>query len=286
MKENYKVLFIATFTNIVLGLVKLFAGIFMYSSALISEAVDSFMDVLNNLVAIFAVNRSHKPADKEHPFGHGKYEYVGSMILGIIIVIVGFNLILGFANIETEVPLVANLYVIVGATIIKLVLAMYLKRKGTSMNNHLVYALGVENQTDIYKSIVVFVGVSLSVFLDFKIFGLTFDNIAAIIIGIYIIKTGIGIMIESRDNILGKSSDDKTYKEIMEIIQKNESILGINDLKVIKYGPYIQVLVSIIVDGDITVSRGHDIASSIKRDIHQRSDVSYVLVHVDPDDEL
>jgi cation diffusion facilitator family transporter len=282
MENNYRVLLVATVTNIFLGVVKLVAGIFLFSTALISEAVDSLMDVLNNLVAIFAVNRSHQPADEEHPFGHGKYEYFGSLVLGIIIVIVGGNLILGFAEGTENIPLLEAIYVLVGATIIKFFLARYLKTKGKVLDNELIYALGVENQSDIYKSAVVFLGIILSIFTNFTIFGLTFDNIAAIFIGIYIVKTGIVILLESRDNILGQSASSEIYQEVKGIVEDTEKVLGVTDLKIIKFGPYFQVLVSIIVDASLPVEEGHNIASHVKQNIMKRNDISYVLVHVDP----
>lgn len=282
MENRYHVLLVATFTNILLGVVKLVAGILLFSTALISEAVDSLMDVLNNLVAIFAVNRSHKPADAEHPFGHGKYEYFGSLVLGIIIVVVGVNLILGFAEGSAQIPLIEAIYVLIGATVIKFFLARYLKTKGKQHENELIYALGVENQTDIYKSSVVFLGILLSVFVDFTIFGLTFDNIAAIFIGIYIVKTGVVILIESRDNILGQSASSEIYQELKNVVASTDQVLGVEDLKIIKFGPYFQVLASIIVDASLTVEEGHAIASVVKANILKRNDISYVLVHVDP----
>ena len=176
MKKNQKSLIIAIIVNIFLGVVKLISGILMFSGALISEAVDSLMDVINNLVAMFAVNRSHEPADDEHPFGHGKYEYIGSLFLGIVIVIVGVNLILSFSEPRENLPLIESLYVLVGTTIIKFFLARYLVKEGKSKDNQLIYALGVENQSDIYKSVIVFFGILLSVFVDFTILGLTFDS--------------------------------------------------------------------------------------------------------------
>ena len=282
MKRDYKVLLIATITNIFLGTVKLVGGILLFSSALISEAVDSLMDMLNNLVAIFAVNRSHEPADEEHPFGHGKYEYFGSLVLGIVIVVVGINLIIGFADPTESIPLLEAVYVLVGTAVIKFFLAGFLKKQGKAMDNQLIYALGVENQADIYKSGVVFVGILLSIFTEFTIFGLTFDSIAAIIIGIYICKTGIVILIESRDNILGQSASSEIYQELKSIVESTEKVLGIEDLKVVKFGPYFQVLVSVIVDAKLTVEEGHDIASQVKINISKRNDISYVLVHIDP----
>lgn len=284
MKSNQKSLIIAIIVNAFLGVIKLFGGIFMYSSALISEAVDSLMDVINNFVAMIAVNRSYEPADDEHPLGHGKYEYVGSLILGVVIVVVGVNLILSFAEVKDNVPLIEGIYILIGTTIVKFFLSRYLIKKGKNNDNQLIYALGIENQSDIYKSIVVFLGIILSVVTDFTILGLSFDSIAAIIIGLYIVKTGFVILIESRDNILGQSASSEIYASINKLIEKTEGVLGIGDLKIIKFGPYYQVLASIIVDKDITVDQGHSIASVVKENILTRNDIAYVLVHVDPNE--
>lgn len=276
------------FVNIFLIVVKILSGIFFNSVALIADGVHSTSDLLSDIFVILGIRYSLKPADEEHPFGHGKFEYVLSFILGIFILIVAYNLarsvILNF-NDPVVIPSFITLVIVVFVVVIKLFLARYLIRRGNEEDSQIIKASGKESLSDVFSSIVVFVGI-LGVLIGEKL-GIEIltkgDKIASIIIALFIINIGFRIIYDAVIALQGKAVSTKISDEYKGKILAVKGVLGVDHIDMIIYGPYYQVLVDIRVDGFITVKEGHDIAKAVQTILYEDEKVSHVVVHVNPE---
>ena len=275
--------------NIFLVLVKILTGIFFNSVALIADGIHSISDLLTDVFVIMGIGHSLKPADDEHPFGHGKFEYVLSLMLGIFILIIAYNLgkevIINYSE-PVVVPGIISLIVVIFVVIVKLFLARYLIRKGEEEDSQIIKASGKESFTDVFSSIVVFVGI-LAVLIGerFEIgILLKGDKIASVIIALFIINIGIRIIYDAITALQGKAANPKISLEYKEVINNVEGVISVDKIDMITYGPYYQALVEIKVDGNISVKKGHDIAESVSKILNNDEKICHVVVHVNPED--
>lgn len=287
--KSTNIMYRSIVVNIVLSIIKFVFGFITNSQSIISEGVDSAMDSFNNLIAIFAIKRSHDPADKDHPLGHGKVEYVASLILSFVIFGVGFALISEIFSQRSMVviPQPTALIVLIITTVVKVFLALYLIKQSKLINNQLIYSLGQENLLDVMKSSIAFVGILLSIASDF--FDLEIlkygDIVAGVIIALFILKSGYEIMSDSISNILGKSADEDVILRFKELIKSIEGVEEIKWVDIIKQGPCYLVLSTILVDKSITIEAAHDIATLVDEALHQTNEVIYSNVHIEPTED-
>lgn len=273
--------------NILLVVIKILTGLFFNSVALIADGIHSISDLLSDVFVILGIRYSLKPADDEHPFGHGKFEYVLSLMLGIFILIIAYGLgkevITNYSE-PVVIPGVVSLIVVVIVVIIKLLLARYLIKKGKDEDSQIIKASGRESLTDVFSSVVVFIGILAVLIgekLDISIL-LKGDKIASVIIALFIINIGIRIIYEAITSLQGKAVNPKICKEYKAIIKNVSGVIDVDNIDMITYGPYYQALVEIKVDGNISVRDGHDIAENVSNILKNDEKICNVVVHVNP----
>lgn len=277
--------------NIFLVIVKILTGIFFNSVALIADGIHSISDLLTDVFVILGIGHSIKPADAEHPFGHGKFEYVLSLMLGVFILIIAYALgkevITNYSE-PVVIPGIVTLIVVVFVVVIKLFLARYLIRKGEEEDSQIIKASGRESLSDVLSSIVVFIGIFAVLIgekFDIAIL-LKGDKIASIIIAMFIINIGIRIIYDAITALQGKAVNPKISQEYKEIINMVEGVIFVDKIDMITYGPYYQALVEIQVDANITVKEGHDIAENVSKMLNDDEKICHVVVHVNPGKKL
>ena len=282
MKKSFAV-------NIFLVILKIASGLLFNSYALIADGVHSISDLMSDVFVILGIKHSLKPADDEHPFGHGKFEYVLSFVLGLSIILIAYNLaknvITNFDDIA-KVPSMISLIVVIAVVIIKLFLARYLIKKGKETDSQIISASGKESLTDVFSSIVVFFGI-ISVIIGEQI-GLDLllkgDKIASIIIAIFIVRIGALIIYDAVKSMQGKSVSKEICSVYKKQIQQIDGVIDVDHIDMIAYGPYYQALVDIRVDGNKTVTEGHDIAENVTKALYDNEKICHVVVHVNPDE--
>ena len=278
------------FGNIFLVGLKIASGFLFNSVALIADGVHSVSDLLSDVFVILGIRHSVKPADDDHPFGHGKFEYVLSFILGLSIIFIAYNLgrnvIVNFNETPT-IPSVISLFIVVIVVVVKVYLSRYLILKGKELDSEIITASGKESLTDVYSSAVVFVGI-LSVLLGeyFKVdWLLKGDKVASILIALFIVRIGIQIIWEAITSLQGKAVKKEVSEHYRTMIKNTDGVIDVDHLDMISYGPYYQVLVDIRVDGNITVKEGHDIARKVSIKLNGDEKICHVIVHVNPEGE-
>ena len=198
-------------SNALIILFKIIAGIVSGSISIISEAIHSFSDFLASVVTFFAVSRSSEPADKDHPFGHGKTEYITSMIIGLIIIILSLGIINSVFHKEITIPNILIIVVSIFTITSKFILASYISKKGKLYNNNILIASGKESKSDVYSSIFVLISILLMQFSNqINIFKYA-DIVGTIIIALFILHTGYRVLMDNISILLEEQVNDKDY---------------------------------------------------------------------------
>lgn len=278
-----KVLLVSSITNIFLSIIKILFGFIGKCNALVADGIHSLSDLSTDFVAIFGNHLSLKPADKKHPFGHGKTEYLTSMIIGIVIIILGLSLIYNIFNKEIIIPDLIMMLVSLFTIVSKLLLSNYIYKKGVEYSNNILIASGKESRADVYSSIFVLLSIVLMQFSNEVSILKYADMFSTIIIALFIIKTGFNILKDNIGILLEEQVLDKKYlKEIKSIITSFDEIVEIKDLYVLRYGPYYK-LVSNVIMKDLLLTDAHNVIDEIEKKLKEKDNrIKYVFIHMEP----
>lgn len=271
-------------TNFFLSIFKVISGIIFHSSALIADGIHSFSDLVTDVVAILGNTFSLKPADREHPYGHGNIEYLTSIVIGTIIIIIGLILIGSVVDKEIVIPNVLVIVVSFITIVVKTILSRYLIKKGITHKNNILIASGKESSADVVSSIIVLISGILMQFTNtIEIFKYA-DIIASIIVGIFIIHTGFSILKENISQILGRREDDEEFISDIKIELFNfEDVLDVDDIMLMKIGPYYRVSIELSMDSSYSLKKAHDIAHNMEKILMLKNEkIKYVNIHVNP----
>ena len=234
--EIIKTSIISIITNIMLVITKAIVGFMANSIAIITDAINNTTDALSSIITIIGIKYANKTADKEHPYGHGRAEYVSSLIVSTVVLYVGATaLIESIKKIiqPTKVDYSTTTIIILLIGIIaKFILGIYVQRKGKKINSGALKASGVDAFNDGLLSISV-----LAAAIIYMVFKVNIEAYVGILVSLYIIKTGIELIKESVDNVLGKRPDQKLVKKIKQEILKEQDIISVHDLNLNDYGP-------------------------------------------------
>ncbi len=278
-----KVLLVSSITNIFLSIIKILFGFIGKCNALIADGIHSLSDLSTDFVAIFGNHLSLKPADKKHPFGHGKTEYITSVIIGIVIILLGLSLIYNIFNKEITIPNLLMILVSLFTIISKYILSSYIYKKGIEYSNNILIASGKESKADVYSSIFVLISIVLMQFSnELKILKYA-DMLSTVIIALFIIKTGFNILKDNIGILLEEQILDKEYiNNIKNIITSFNEIVEIKDLYILRYGPYFK-LVSNVIMKDLSLTDAHKIIDEIEKKLKEKDDkIKYVFIHMEP----
>ncbi len=281
------VMFISFLTNLLLSLLKIVSSIVFNSTSLMADGIHSFSDLITDIIAIIGNNFAHKPPDDKHPFGHGKFEYIASLIIGFSIILLGIILIKESIIAKINIPNYTVITVIIITIFIKIVLYKYLLKKGFKYGNSILIASGKESMTDVLSSILVLISVITMQFSNKYKFLMYSDKLTSIIISILIIKVGFNVVQENLSMAIGECVTDKMYlKDIREILLKKEDVVFMNDLIILKYGPYLILDCEICMPSDLLLKDVSRTISKIKSEIKKYdSKINYININVSTNDD-
>ena len=282
-KIVYKVSLITIIVNIVLTIIKLLSGIFGKSQAMISDSIHSLSDVLSTIVVIIGVKLSLKKPDKLHPYGHERIECVAAIILSIMLLITGIGI--GYTGINNiifntniSIPEIEALLAAIISIIVKEIMFWYTKINANKINSNALLADAWHHRSDSLSSIGSLIGI-----IGARIGFYKMDSIASIIICIFIIKVAIDIFRDSIDKMIDKSCNEETIKEITNIINANNKVLYIDEIKTRQFGNKAYVDIEISVNEKITIKEAHDIAEKIHDEIEKKINIiKHCMIHVNP----
>lgn len=285
MNKITKTMTVSAVTNTFLSFIKIIFGFIGNSTALIADGVHSFSDLATDCIAILGGFLSRKPADEKHPFGHGKIEYVTSLGIGLLVLLLGFTLIYKAFEVDIQIPSLIMVSVSLFTIISKYFLAHYISIKGKEYNNNILIASGKESKADVYSSIFVLISIVLMQFSN-QISLLKYANlIATLVISLFIIKTGYDILKDNISILLEEQITDEDYKEnIQNIILSYEEIRELQSFYILRYGPYYKLIATVIMDKTISLEHAHNIIDEIEEKIKKKDKkIQYVFIHMEPE---
>lgn len=282
-KEKKIAALVSIISNTVIIILKVLGGIISGSVSIISEAIHSFSDFLASLLTFFAVSRSSEPADKEHPFGHGKYEDMSGFIEGGLIIFAGLFIIYEavkkcFNPYEYQLEPDIGIYIMCFAVIANFFVSKYLFYVAKKYDSISLYSDAQHLRADIYSSFGVLLGL-----ITIKLTGFIFlDSLIALIVAFVIIKTGYSIAKDTLNNLLDGSMPQEDINNIEEILKKNDSIKGYKNLKARKAGHCKDIEITVFFNPDLKISECHKICDEIEDSIGECFKNANVIIHAEP----
>ena len=223
-------------SNVVLTSFKAFIGVLSHSIAIISDAVNNLSDALSSIITILGTKLAGKAPDREHPYGHGRAEYITSLLVSAIVLYAGVTALIESAkkiiHPETRDYSIITLIVLIAGILVKFILGIYVKKKGKEVNSDSLVASGI----DAFNDAILSISVLLST-LIYIAFNISLEAYVGVLVSLFIIKTGIELVKEAVDNMIGTRVESKLSKAIKREITKEEDVKGAFDLILNNYGP-------------------------------------------------
>ena len=280
-RETKKVGIVGIIGNVFLFIIKIVIALISKSNAMLADSINSGTDVLSSLMTLIGGKIAGEPSDEDHNYGHGKAEYIFSLIISLIMgylaIKIALNGISSLIN-ETKFEFTYALVIVCIVTIIaKFCLYKYTHKIGKESNNILILANSQDHINDVYTTASVLIGTMAALLNLYWL-----DGVVAIGIAIRIFYSAIEFFMQSYDVLLDKSMPEKEIDEIKETIKSYEKIDHIDKVTSKAVGNSFVVIIKVSVDGDMTVSESHDIVGKMKAEIMKQKNVYDVIVRVNP----
>lgn len=277
--------------NLVLSVFKLIIGILTASVAIMADAMNNLSDAGSSIISLVSFRLSAKPADRDHPFGHARIEYVASMVVSFLILLVGFEMltdslgvIFGFSETETPNFSITSLIILGFSILVKFFLSLYYRKVGKKINSSVILASATDSLFDAISTLAVLIS---SIIIKITAIAII-DAIVGLLVSIMILVAGIRTLNDTKNSILGEAPVKETIDSILKIVSEYPEIIGTHDLTVHNYGPghYIATLHA-EVDGSGDIYILHDIIDNVEKRLATELNI-ICTIHLDPittDDE-
>lgn len=288
-KEIYKVTLIGTGVNAVLIVLKFVAGIVGRSSAMVADAVHSLSDFITDIIVLIFVKIAGKPRDKGHDYGHGKFETLATLVIGLILAIAGIGLMInGIEQVVDSLkgnalprPTMLALIIAIVSILAKEWLYRYSLKKGKEVNSPAVVANAWHHRSDAISSGGTLVGIAGAMFLGER--WRILDPIAAIVVSIFIIKSGYDIMKPCIGELLEASLPEDQEREILDIVRGIPGIRNVHNLRSRRIGNGIAIDLHAKMNGSESLADAHARATAAEKAIKARfGDNSIINIHMEP----
>lgn len=272
----------SVFVNIALTISQVSAGLVSGSQGLIADGIHSLSDLVADFVVLLAAQHSQKEADDDHHYGHQRYENAASLVLGGLLFVVGLGMIWSAVTklqSPESIPQVHTLalWVALGALVAKEILFRYMLGVAEKVRSSMLVANAWHARSDAASSLVVSIGIGGNL-LGFTLL----DPIAALIVGFMISKMGWSFLWDAIHDLTDRAATEEQVSGIAAEIIATPGVLGFHQLKTRKTGDMILADVHLEIDGNLTVTEGHDIARQAKLNVMAKHPVLYLMTHVDP----
>lgn len=273
--------------NILLSIFKFVVGMIANSMSIISDAVNNITDAGSSVVSMIGFKLSQKEIDKDHPWGHGRMEYVAAFIVDVLIIIVGYQLLQTSIDkiIHPEMPSITNATIIllVVAILVKLWLFVFYRKIANTIDSAAIRGTAYDSISDTISTLAVLISAIVA-----KLANVSIDGYISILVSMFILFTGCKALKETIDLLLGEKPDEEFVKEIEEFTKNYELVSGIHDIMVHDYGPGRKIVsFHAEVPANCNILKAHDIIDQMEQDIYIKFNC-ITTIHMDPivtDDE-
>ncbi len=273
--------------NLILFAAKFTVGTISGSIAITADAVNNLSDAGSSIISLVTFRVSAKPADREHPFGHARIEYVSSLIVSIIILLIGYELFSSSLNKilhpSETVFHIASVIILALSVLCKLWLGLFNRKLGQKIDSGVLRATGADSLSDALSTTAVLASLLIYRFTSFDT-----DGYMGIIVSVIIFIAGIRILNDTKNSILGEAPSEETVRAIRETVAQYPDMLGMHDMMIHTYGANVTIAsLHVEVDAASDMMSMHDIVDHIEKELYEEHQI-FCTIHMDPiitDDE-
>lgn len=267
--------------NVFLFSVKLLIGIILNSISVTADAFNNLSDAGSSIISLVGVKMAGKPADADHPFGHGRIEYIAALIVSFLVIQVGvtfFKDSVGKIFLPEEMSFhLVSVLILIFSIGIKLWLGMFNKALGTRINSKVMMAAATDSIGDVITT-----GATIVSILVFHFFSLNIDGIIGVLVACIVIWAGIGIARDTLAPLIGTGADPVLYREIISMVENYPGIVGSHDLIVHNYGPGRSMAsIHAEVSREANIEDSHETIDRIEREVSKKLGI-FLVIHMDP----
>lgn len=267
--------------NVILFTIKLIAGLLSGSVAIVADAVNNLSDASSSIISFIGFKLASKPADADHPYGHGRYEHISALLVACLVLAIGIEILK--SSIEkiihpTDINAsIITIVILVISILVKLYMMYFNTKTGKLIKSKTLIATAQDSRNDVIST----GAVLLTIIISFA-FNLNLDGIMGVLVAIFILVSGLMLVKDTLDPILGIAPEPETVKTLSDLISSYEYVLGIHDLIIHDYGPgNTFASVHCEVDSKIDVLLAHDQIDNIERDVFEKTNI-HLVIHYDP----
>ncbi|MGO5053767.1 cation diffusion facilitator family transporter [Lachnospiraceae bacterium LCP25S3_G4] len=272
---------VGIFCNVLLFAMKFIIGLVLHSISVTADAFNNLSDAGSSIISLIGVKLASKPADEEHPFGHGRVEYIAALSVAFLVVQVGFTFFKdAISKIREPEQLrfqMVSIIILLLSIIVKLWLGIFNKKLGTKIDSKVMMATA----TDALGDVVVTASTILSL-IFWKLTGINIDGFVGLAVSLLVIWAGINIAKETLEPLIGEAIAPEVYEQITEFVEHFDGVVGSHDLIVHNYGPGRSMAsIHAEVPNDVDIEKSHEIIDRIEREALTYLGM-YLVIHMDP----
>ena len=272
---------VGIFCNVLLVGAKLLIGLLINSISVMADAFNNLSDAASSIIGFIGVKMAEKPADDDHPFGHGRIEYIAAFIVAFIVIQVGFSLfktsLNKILNPESMSFKWISIVILSLSVAVKLWLSLFNRTLGKRINSKVMLATSADAMGDVVTTSATMLSIAV-----FGIFGVNIDGIVGIAVSVVVMIAGVNIAKDTLAPLIGEAIDPQLYEQITNFVESFEGILGTHDLIVHNYGPSKSMAsIHAEVPNDVNVERSHEVIDQIEHEAARRFGL-LLVIHMDP----
>ena len=269
------------FCNVFLFVVKWTVGFLIHSISVMADAFNNLSDAGSSIIGLVGVKMAEKPADEEHPFGHGRIEYIAALIVAFLVLQVGFTFFKDSIGKIREPEMIRfraiSVVVLTLSVGVKLWLGLFNKKLGQKINSKVMMATATDAIGDVITTTA-----TIASILFFRLTGINIDGFVGIGVSLVVMWAGVGIARDTLEPLIGQAVDPEVYIRITEFIERYEGIEGTHDLIVHNYGPGRSMAsIHAEVPNDVDIEVSHEIIDKIEREAARELGI-FLVIHMDP----
>ena len=272
---------VGIFCNVFLFAVKFVVGFILNSVSVTADAFNNLSDAGSSIISFVGVKMAEKPADRDHPFGHGRIEYIAALVVSFLVLEVGFTFLKdSIGKIQTPEALnfqTVSVAILIVSIAVKLWLGLFNRKLGERINSKVMMAVFTDSMGDVITT-----GATILSLIFFRLTGINIDGIVGVGVALVVMWAGVGIARDTLEPLIGEAIDPEVYKEIKSFVESYDGIEGTHDLLVHNYGPGRSMAsIHAEVPNDVDIEQSHEIIDRIEREAAKKLGI-FLVIHMDP----
>ncbi|MGN1140962.1 MAG: cation diffusion facilitator family transporter [Oliverpabstia sp.] len=283
VRTSYGVLssIVGIFCNVLLFAAKFLIGALMHSISVMADGFNNLSDAASSIISFIGVKMAEKPADEEHPFGHGRIEYIAALVVAFLVIEVGLSFLkssIGKLKNPEEITFELVPFLILVLSIgVKLWLAYFNRKLGKKIDSKVMLATAADSMGDVITTSATILSILVCTFT-----GLNIDAIAGLVVSLIVMWAGVGIAKDTLEPLIGQAADPELAAKIKQEVESYEGIAGTHDLIVHNYGPNRSMAsIHAEVPRDVDIEASHEIIDRIEREVSKKLGI-FLVIHMDP----